>query len=84
MQTKTKHTIKRYGLFWVGVALTIITAVLSFTPLDWFLERAIWGVSDEYYPELFWLSCGMPVALLILGAGMIWARITRPKPSSLN
>ncbi|HEX4303081.1 MAG TPA: hypothetical protein VHZ78_09830 [Rhizomicrobium sp.] len=70
--------MKRNWLLLVGIVLTGIVSILSFTPLDWIVEKRLWGVPDEYYPEVAWLMFGLPVALLVLIAGLFlssrWGR----------
>jgi O-antigen/teichoic acid export membrane protein len=65
--------VKRNWLLRIGIALTVLVLILSFTPLDWFVEKWLWGVPDEYYPELAWLIFGLPAALLVLIAGVFSA-----------
>ena len=67
----------RYWVLWFGLAVTVLSLVLGTTPWGYDLERHFFGVPDEYYPELAWLSLvaliGVPITFV--GALIIW--ITR-------
>jgi len=57
-------TASSFWPLWIGASATLISGVLSFTPLAWNLM----GRPDETYPELFFLAyCFLPSVLLLVG-----------------
>jgi hypothetical protein len=62
-------------LIWIGTGLVCLSLLLALTPLQWMLERYTVGVPDEYYPEYFWIAIGLPISVLVLGAGSLWSKV---------
>jgi hypothetical protein len=67
---------------WTGVAMTLISNLLAFTPVVWYLS----GSPSESYPELFFLGFFIPVSLLVLLVGAIhaWVVVQRRNPMRPN
>ncbi|WEZ84610.1 hypothetical protein P6U16_08560 [Rhizobium sp. 32-5/1] len=61
--------MSRYvGLFF-GAVCVLAMAVLSFTPLAWHEM----GRPNESYPELVYLIFGLPLAVVMLAGGIVFA-----------
>jgi hypothetical protein len=71
-------TVGTFWPLWTGVAMTLISNVLAFTPVIWHLS----GAPAEFYPELFFLTFFIPVSSLLLLGGAIhaWIVIVRRRP----
>ena len=67
----------RYWLFWLGLTVTAISLMFALTPWWYSLERFLFGVPDEYYPELAWFALAVYVGLplTLVGGVVLW--ITR-------
>lgn len=59
--------MRSWSLLVVAVALIIISAVLSCTPVVWILA----GRQAESYPELFFFIYWLPVAVLLLADAVV-------------
>jgi hypothetical protein len=71
------------GIKWTGIGLIALSLLLGFTPIHWYVERAIHGVPDEYYPELFWLYIGLPISVAVTMVGSRLVRMTsQPRRTS--
>lgn len=67
----------RYWVLWLGLAVTFVSLVLGLTPWWYDLERRFFGVPDEYYPELAWLSVAGLIGVPMIGVGTVIVLITR-------
>ncbi len=68
-------SFRRWSLLTVAVALVIVSAVLTCTPVVWILA----GRQAESYPELFFFLYWLPVAVLLLGDAVLLMFVkTRP------
>ncbi|KQY35412.1 hypothetical protein ASD38_02285 [Caulobacter sp. Root487D2Y] len=71
--------LQRHGLLALGVLAFAAMALLAFTPIAWM--RA--GRPDESYPEILYVSLGLPAALIAILAGYMFAKFfaLRPRPA---
>jgi hypothetical protein len=67
---------------WAGVTMTLISSLLAFTPVVWYLS----GSPSGSYPELLFLGIFIPVSLLVLLIGAIhaWIVVRRRNPMRAN
>jgi len=63
----------------VGMAGVAGSLLLGNTLIQWRLERYLWGVPDDYYPEPFRMMFGLPfwLAVAVLGLCLHLARRRR-------
>lgn len=67
-------------LFRAGVVATALSGLLAFTPVHWWIERALWGVEDHFYPEIFWMVTALPLSLPLVVGGLVSAWMSGPEP----
>lgn len=64
---------KSFWLLWLGLLGILISFVGAFTPVHWHVERYLWGVQDQYYPELFYLFVVLPISFVLSFIGFFVA-----------
>lgn len=62
-----------FRLLSFGLIATGISLLFSFTPLHFELARWLGRVTEQFYPELFWMFFALPMSLLAVVAGGIGA-----------
>lgn len=77
---------RRYWLLWAGLTISALGLLLGLTPWAYEVERQLWGVPDEHYPELLWLSMAafIGIPLTIAGSAVVISSRNRrhPHPAS--
>lgn len=75
----TQRYLYRFGLLivWIGMTGMIVSIFGGFNDYHWKLEKYLFGVQSEYYPELFYLIVIMPLYFIFLFAGASVAIIYR-------
>lgn len=51
--------------------------LVGLTPLQYRVESSLWGVPEQYYPEIFWLLFGLPISFVILMVGSTYVVATK-------
>ena len=67
----TPVTRTTFWPLWAGIAMTLASSLLAFTPIIWYAT----GSPSESYPELFFVAFFIPISLLMLLIGAIHAWI---------
>jgi len=69
----------RYSTLWVGLAVTSLALLLALTPWSYEIERRLWGVPDEYYPELMWATVAVFIGAPLIAVGVAIILLTRKR-----
>jgi hypothetical protein len=66
---------REFRLVWIGLIATAISLVFGFTAFHWWIEKRLWRVEEQYYPEIVWIFVALPMSLAIVLGGLVYAWI---------